>query len=155
MPSVPLTDLAPGVVLDIQGHRRAVIASLWLEQDDFVWSEHLLDGGTQWLSVEQDDVFDLTLWTARPDLAGRPQGRFMQLDGRRWTRREKGTANYMAEGPTPYGKAGQCEYADYRSGDQRLSFERYNGSPWEVSVGRALGSAAVVAHREDDVAPQS
>ncbi|MDF8265345.1 DUF4178 domain-containing protein [Luteipulveratus flavus] len=148
---VPLTELAPGVVVRIHGRSTPIVASVWLEQDDVVWSEHLLQDaglGQQWLSVEEDDGLVLTSWTPRPDLVGEPDGRWVRMDGRRWRRYENGEANFMVEGSLPYGKAGRCTYADYRSDDQRLSFERFGFLPWEISVGHRLPTSAVSASRE-------
>lgn len=156
---VPLVDLEPGVVVQVGGRPSPVTASVWLKQGEFVWSEHQfteLGVGTQWLSVEDDDGLLVTLWTPRPDLAGgRPEGRWMRIDGRRWTRKEKGEVDYLAEGRSPYGPSGRCEYADYRNGDERLSFERFGNLAWEVSTGRTIPASSVTAYREDDGAPRA
>ena len=149
---VRLTELAPDVIVQVHQRRTPIVASVWLEQDDFVWSEHLLQDGatTQWLSVEDDDGLTLTLWTPRPDLVAEPDGRWVRVDGRRWTRYERGEANYMVEGRSPYGPAGRCTYADYRSDGERLSFERFGSLPWEISIGRSVPVSAVRAFREGD-----
>ncbi|KGN33806.1 hypothetical protein N802_08345 [Knoellia sinensis KCTC 19936] len=160
--TVPLVDLEPGFVVHVAETSATVVGSVWLRQDGFVWSEHLLQGaglGGQWLSVEDDEgQLTVRLWTPRPDLTvqvTQPDGRWMRVDGRRWTRREKGEAEYLTEGRTPYGPSGRCEYADYRHKDDRLSFERFGTLPWDVSTGRALPAAAVRAFREGDDAPRS
>jgi Domain of unknown function (DUF4178) len=141
-----LTELTPGTVLTVRGRRARIRGSVWLEQQDFVWSEHLLDlaePGAHWLSVEQDDALTLTTWETRADLLARPEGRIVRLDGRTWRRQEKGTANFMVEGELHYPPAGTCEYHDYRAGEQRLSFERFGGGAWEVSLGRTITAADV------------
>ena len=153
---VPLVDLEPGVVVQVGARPAPVVGSIWLRQDGFVWSEHLFSEagvGARWLSVEDDDGLTVTLWTSRPELTGQPEGRWMRVDGRRWTRREKGEVDYLSEGRTPYGPSGRCEFADYRSGEERLSFEKFGSLPWEVSTGRVLAPASVTAYREDDGAP--
>ncbi|EAQ00216.1 hypothetical protein JNB_08594 [Janibacter sp. HTCC2649] len=55
---VSLADLAPGVIVHVQGRPARIIGSVRLSEDGDAWSEHLLEGaglGAQWLSVEIDD----------------------------------------------------------------------------------------------------
>lgn len=141
-----LTDLKPGMTLTVLGQPVRIRGSIWLEQEDFVWSEHLLEGGgptLHWLSIEDDDGLIVTTWQARPDLIAEPGGRRMSLDGRRWKRYEKGTAHYMVEGQVDAPPAGRCEYQDYRQDAERLSFERFGDRSWEVSVGRKISVGQV------------
>ncbi|WP_050669031.1 DUF4178 domain-containing protein [Luteipulveratus halotolerans] len=156
--AVRLTELAPDVIVQVDQRRTPIVASVWLEQDDVVWSEHLLADtglGSQWLSVEDEDGLSLTLWTPRPDLIAEPDGRWVRVDGRRWTRYERGEANYMVEGRSPYGPAGRCSYADYRHDGERLSFERFGSRPWEISIGRPVPVSAVRAFKDGADAPSA
>lgn len=154
---VSIAGLAPGVVVHVQGRAARITGSIRLTEDGETWSEHLLQGaglGAQWLSVEDGDSPLVRLWTSRPDLTAAPGGRRLTLNGRRWARHEQGTADYRTRGRTPYGDSGQCEYLDYRSEDEFLSFERFGTLPWEISTGVTVPAHQVTAYREDDDAPQ-
>lgn len=156
--STALTDLRPGMVLTVRGERLPIRYSVWLEQDDVVWSEHLLDTGgleMRWFTVEaeeEDEGLILTTWQTRPDLVSEPGGRTVRVDGRRWRRYEHGTANFMTEGEGHYPPAGSCEYHDYRDGEDRLSFERFATLPWEVSLGRRVAPGEVTVEGAPDAA---
>ncbi len=78
------------------------------------------------------------LWERQPDPTLAPGAKSIDLDGVTYRFDEQGTASYTLEEAAGPGGSGQAEYADYVAGEQRLSFERYDGSGWEVNVGAAV-----------------
>lgn len=131
--------LHPGAQFSYQGNPYTVTGTIWLHEDGDDWAEHKATGGPQplWFTVEDDEV---TRWTQRPDLTGlTPGARSVTADDGTFTLDESGTADYTAQGDTDTAAAGTVDYHDYRApGGARLSFERFDNRPWEVSTGRRV-----------------
>jgi hypothetical protein len=140
-----------GDVVAYEGHDCIVERTYRFREGGSTWEEHLLvDGGfRRWLSVEDDEGLECVLWERQPDPTLAPGAKSIDLDGVSYRFDEQGTASYTLEEAAGPGGSGQAEYADYLAGERRLSFERYDGSGWEVNVG------AVVSEHVFDVYPGS
>ncbi|MTD44344.1 DUF4178 domain-containing protein [Conexibacter sp. W3-3-2] len=141
-----------GDVVAHDGHDAIVERSYRFREGGSRWEEHLLVDGdyTRWLSVEDDEGLECVLWERRPDPTLEPGERTLEVDGVAYRFDERGTADYTLEEQDGPGGSGRAEYADYVAGEQRLSFERYDGSAsWEINVG------AVVSEHAFDVYPGS
>lgn len=155
MASGPLTSdprrLKPSDVVTLSGETGdyVVRGTLTMVEEDYRWSEHLLDGSTaqaerrHWLSVEDDEGgLELVLWdrVAGSDLT--PDSSEVAYAGTAFRRDERGRARYSSTGTTGTAEAGTMEYADFvpsGGGPARLSFERFSAdASWEVSAGRVL-----------------
>jgi hypothetical protein len=146
---VDVRSLSPGAVVGFEGRDWVVRGTIAFQQSGFTWHEHHLDDATtrRWLSVEDDEELEVCLWEGvdAPELTpGAPR---LDHDGVSYALDERGTASYRSYGTTGTPPEGQMEFVDYTAGDKRLSFERYAGDTWEVSLGRVL------APREFDVYP--
>ena len=137
--------LKTGDVVQFEGRDYLVRGSLHFEEDGFAWQEHLLDdaSGRRWLSVEDDEELELVMWErlVEPELTPGPAR--LTHDGVEYILDEHGNATYTATGSTGTPGTGSAEYWDYTSGDRRLSFERYSGSTWEVSVGTLINERSL------------
>lgn len=140
-----------GDVVNHDGHDAIVERSYRFRQGGSRWEEHLLVDGDykRWLSVEDDDGLECVLWDRRPHPGLEPGAESIELDGVTYKFDEQGEADYTLEEREGPGGSGRAEYADYADGDQRLSFERYDGGGWEISTG------AVTSEHAFDVYPGS
>lgn len=134
-----------GDVVAWSGRDFIVRGTLELEEGGFRWHEHLLDDVEikRWLTVEDDEDLELTLFQAVPAPELLPGPPSLEYDGVTWTRTEHGQAGFTAVGTTGTGPAGRVEYYDYASGSRRLAFERWGSGSWEVSVGEVIPPAAL------------
>lgn len=127
-----------GDVVAHEGHDSIVERSYRFRDGGSAWEEHLLVDGAhkRWLSVEDDEGLECVVWERRPDPELAPGPKELTVDGVAYRFQERGTATYTLEEAAGPGGSGEVEYADYAGpGDARLSFERYDGSGWEVNVG--------------------
>ena len=138
-------------VVAYEGHDCIVERIYRFSEGGTTWEEHLLVDGTfrRWLSVEDDEGLECVLWERQPDPTLTPGAKSLEVGGTSYRFDEQGTADYTLEEAAGPGGSGRAEYYDYVAGDQRLSFERYDGSGWEVNVG------AVVSEHVFDVYPGS
>ena len=125
--------------VDVFGVPRAVRGTVFLNEDGYRWCEHYLettDGERVYLSVEEDADLVVVLWT-EVDTTLSPGARELNLDHYLYHLKERGTANYRAEGTTDLPvPSGNVKYFDYEGPDGRLlSFERFNNGKWEASTG--------------------
>jgi hypothetical protein len=143
--------LRVGDVVAYEGHDSIVERSYRFREGGSRWEEHLLVDGDykRWLSVEDDEGLECVVWERRPDPSLEPGPDTIAIDGTTYDFDEQGNADYTLEESGGPGGAGKVEYADYEAGDKRLSFERYDGSGWEINVG------AVVSEHAFDVYPGS
>ncbi len=135
-----------GDMIEYGGQLYFVRGSLRLTEGGYTWSEHFLDdarGHRCWVSVEEDPDLEVALW--RPtDAVTEPGGKTMRVDGVTYTRDEDGRANYRSEGTTTVAEHGGVEYVDYTGPDGRmLSFERFDGGPWEAGLGETLAQESL------------
>jgi hypothetical protein len=140
-----------GDVVAYEGHDCIVERTYRFSEGGSTWEEHLLVDGAfrRWLSVEDDEGLECVLWERQPDPTLEPGPKTIDLGGVSYRFDEQGTADYTLEESAGPGGSGRAEYSDYVAGEQRLSFERYDGSGWEVNVG------AVVSEHVFDVYPGS
>ncbi|MDB5186608.1 MAG: hypothetical protein JWM07_80 [Candidatus Saccharibacteria bacterium] len=95
-----------------------------------------------WISLEKDEDWEASLWSdltaGRDLLPDSPTAKTLVFDGTKFRLDERGQANYKVEGQTDFRpKAGSVEYVDFIGDDDRLlSYERYDGGSWEVSIGQ-------------------
>lgn len=143
--------LRVGDVVSYEGHDSIVDRTYRFREGGYRWEEHLLVDGDykRWLSVEDDEGLECVVWERRPDPGLEPGAESLEVDGTTYAFDEQGRADYTLEESAGPGGAGQVEYADYEAGDKRLSFERYDGSGWELNVG------TVVSEHAFDVYPGS
>lgn len=138
-----LKQIQNGDIILYQGEQWFVRGRIELDEGGFTWIEHLLDEGSQrrWLSLEEEEDFEVTLWTSIPAgeiEAGEAGDRTVAARGLAFTLQEKGQATFRASGSTGTTPTGQMRYADYRSNDGTLlGFENFGGS-WEASIGEKL-----------------
>jgi hypothetical protein len=140
-----------GDVVNHETHDFVVERTYRFREGGSSWEEHLLVDGDvrRWLSVEDDEGLECVLWERRPDPDLVPGAKELAVDGVTYRFDERGTADYTLEEATGPGGSGRAEYADYAAGKRRLSFERFDGSGWEVNVGE------VVSEHVFDVYPGS
>ncbi len=147
-PSLPGAEPAPAVrssvrglrvgdVVNYDGHDSIVERSYRFREGGSRWEEHLLVDGDykRWLSVEDDEGLECIVWERRPDPSLEPGAGSIEIDGTSYEFGEQGTADYTLEEGSGPGGAGKVEYADYEAGEKHLSFERFDGSGWEINVG--------------------
>lgn len=140
-----------GDVVAYEGHDCIVERTYRFREGGSRWDEHLVVDGDyrRWLSVEDDEGLECVLWERRPHPGLEPGDERIELDGTSYDFDEQGRADYTLEEASGPGGSGTAEYADYQAGERRLSFERFDGSGWEVNVG------AVVSEHAFDVYPGS
>lgn len=138
--------LRAGDMVDYRGTLYFVRGSLRLTEGGFSWDEHFLDdarGARCWISVEADPDVEVVLWTEH-EMPGEPGADRMEVDGVSYRLDERGTARYRSEGTTSLAEQGTVEYVDYAGdGDRSLSFERFDGGPWEAGKGEAVVLSAL------------
>ncbi len=112
----------------------------WDEGDTWI-SYMLVDGDTtRWLSAEDDDRLELSLWEEVEDLhiSDTPPEREIQYMGLTFFMSGAGTARVSRQGRTGAKSALSVDYFDYKSdGAEMLSVENW-GNSIEVSLGRAI-----------------
>lgn len=132
-----------GDIITYAGIDHVVRGTIKLDEEGYIWHEHLLDGSTgrRWLTVEDDEgELDMTLWMRREGTGLEPNGDVI-LDDKVHRQIERGTAKFTAEGTTGTAPSGTVDYADYATADKTglLAFERWaRTQSWEVSTGRAV-----------------
>ncbi|MCW2958623.1 MAG: hypothetical protein JWP18_1426 [Solirubrobacterales bacterium] len=127
-----------GDVVSHDGHDSIVERTYRFSEGGSTWEEHLLVDGPykRWLSVEEDEGLECVVWERRPDPELEPGPKELTVDGVSYRFEERGTAKYTLEEAGGPGGSGTVEYADYAGpGEQRLAFERYDGSGWEINIG--------------------
>ena len=144
------SQVAPGAVLEVEGWPRRVVGSLLFDLDGTTWGEHCItvSGPREWLSLRPRGAESIVHWRSRHDLFGDPDLAGVTLDGREWTLLEAGSLTYTAEGDTGTGRRGTCEFVEFTDADGLLVFESFDGSVWEISVGRWVDPAQVRGYRE-------
>jgi hypothetical protein len=136
-----------GDVVNHDGHDYIVEGTLRFNQGGFRWDEHrLVDGAASvWLSVEDDEGIEIVVWERLRGADLEPGPGKLEHGGISYALDERGKANFTSEGTTGAPGGGKAEFADYVSGDRRLSFERYGGEDggWEISVGSVISEHAL------------
>ena len=132
--------LKPGDLVEIRGETFAVRGTLRLMQDGYTWTENFLDTGVgdrAWISVEDDPDLEVVRWRELKGVTVTPGPPTVDVDGRRFTSDESGSARFASAGTTGLAASGTMRYHDYEAGPDRLSFEDYGGG-WECARGEVL-----------------
>lgn len=145
-------DLKVGDVVAFEGRDYVVRGTIRLDQSGYSWEEHLLDDARRrvWLSVEDDEGLELCLWDRVSGSALDPGPATVGYDGLEFRLTERGRATFRSEGATGTAASGDMEYVDYAAGDDRLSFERFGQTSWEVSRGRVVGERELTIYPVTD-----
>lgn len=132
-----LGTIALGDVVTVRGQRMVYEGEILLREGGASWQELRMAGSPErYLGVEYDPEPRLVLWTAAALPGVEPGSRALDVGGRRYSRRESGTARFRAVHVPGLPEHGTCEYVDYVGADGTLlSFERFEGGPWEASSG--------------------
>lgn len=144
-------DLALGVkvtVRDVPGTVTGIL-HYTLDQDSH-WSSYQVASGrdTGWLTVVDEPTGPETVaWRAIELAAGTPGDATLEHDGMVYLHQDGGTARYRSEGAVDLPREGISEWHDYLVGRWRLSVERFDGGPWEASVGEVVPIGDLVVGR--------
>lgn len=115
-------------------------------EDGYTWVTYMLVDGddVQWLSVEEDDMLEVSMWQEVRDLHLRaPLPEFVDYQGDRFRMVERGQARVNQQGRTGNKTGLQMEYYEYEGdGEEMLSVEKW-GNEIEVSYGREINPAAL------------
>lgn len=125
------------------GTTHAVRGTLRLTEDGYSWREHFIDpvrGKKRYLSVDPSDGdLEVVVWTEVDEFDVKPGQRQVAYNGVVYHLKEKGTAQYTGTGTINVPDRGTVQYMDYRGEfGRRLSFERFNGGKWELSLGEVI-----------------
>lgn len=141
--------LRTGDMVDYQGALYFVRGSLRLTEGGSSRAEHVLDdtrdtrGARCWISTSENPELEVVLWR-ESDAVAEPTGEEMEVDGLRYRLDERGRARYRSEGTTSVAEQGTVEYVAYTAdGEHWLSFERFDGGPWETGLGEAVVLSAL------------
>ena len=121
----------------------AVRGTVLVVAGSYSWQEHFVDpvrGAKRYVSVDSSDGdLSIAVWDAVKNFDISPGSRQVVWSGVTYTREETGTAHYRTVGTTDLPVRGTVEYQDYKAGAGRLlSFERFDGGEWELSLGQAI-----------------
>ena len=138
-------EVGPGKIVRYGDAHLMVERTLRFENGDERWIEHRLSddrlGRSLWLEIQGPRI---TIYERLPkgeDPADRPE---VVHDGVTYRLAEFGRATYRSQERAGPGKQGEVEYLDYAADDLRLSFERFDGGHWELSLGRVVDPGDVV-----------
>ncbi len=144
--------LKVGDVVSFDGRDHIVRGTLRMNQSGSSWAEHLLDDvrSRAWLSVEDDEGLVLCIWHRLPESTLEPGPPSLSYEGMQFRLSERGEATFLSEGTTGTAQSGHMEYVDYAAGPERLSFERFGSTTWEVSRGRVVGERELTIYPVTD-----
>ena len=115
-------------------------------EDGYTWVTYMLVDGDQvkWLSAEEDDQLEVTLWEEVDDIVLNDAPEFIEYRGMNFRMTERGSARVTQKGRTKNKTGLNVEYFEYEAqGDEwLLSVERYSGS-YEVSFGKQIRPEAL------------
>lgn len=152
----PLRRIRNGDLVEYEGVKLFVRGRIDFDESGYTWTEHFLDDDTtrRWLSVEDDEGFEVALWRSLPDgdiEQGAPGDRDVIVGGIAYRRQEEGSASFTSSGSTGTAPQGTVRYADYASADGKhlLGFENF-GSRWEASLGEPLQPWELIVYPGSD-----
>lgn len=116
-------------------------------EDGYTWVTYMLEDGdeVQWLSVEEDDRLEVSMWEEVDDLhVSNPPPEFLEYRGQRFRMTERGEARVNKQGSTGQRKNGlNVKYYEYEGdGEEMISVELWGGEV-DVSVGREIRPATL------------
>lgn len=129
-----------------------VVATIGYTEDVYAWTSVLVAQGVHrtWLSVVSVSTgggIEIVEWERLPAMPAEPTAREATVRGTTYLFEESGTATYDAHGEVDLPGSGLSQYVDLQVGDQRLSFEQFDGGEWEASIGRVLPIGDLVRAR--------
>ncbi|MEM9135942.1 MAG: DUF4178 domain-containing protein [Cyanobacteria bacterium P01_F01_bin.42] len=134
-------NLQVGDIVQYRTEDWVVEGVLTYSEDGFDWVEYLLQEGDRirWLSVEEDDMVEVSMQEPVQDLylQARPaeEIRYKNVDYRLV---ESGKASMTRVGNTLQRQAQTCRYFDFEGPDNKvLSVEDWDGD-WEVTCGESI-----------------
>ena len=144
-------DLAIGKKVTVRDKPATVTGIVhYILDQDTSWASYQLQSGrdTSWLTVVEEPTGPETVTWNSIDL---PEGTIgeasLQHDGLTYLHQDGGTARYRTEGAVDLAREGVVEWHDYLVGQWRLSVERYDGGPWEASVGDVVPIGELIVNR--------
>ena len=120
-----------------------VVATIGYTEDVYAWTAVLVAQGVHrtWLSVVSTSTgagIEIVEWERLPAMPGEPTAREVTVREVTYLFEESGTAHYDAHGEVDLPGSGMSQYVDFHAGDKRLSFENFDGTGWEASIGEVL-----------------
>ena len=120
-----------------------VVATIGYTEDVYAWTAVLVAQGVHrtWLSVISTSTgagIEIVEWERLPAMPAEPTAREVTVRGTTYLFEESGTAQYDAHGEVDLPGSGLSQYVDFQVGDERLSFEQFDGGSWEASIGKVL-----------------
>jgi len=123
-------------------------------EDGYTWVTYMLVDGDEivWLSAEDDDKLEVSLWNEVEDLyLTEPIPEFVEYMGQRFRMTERGNARVNQQGRTGRKSGLNMQYFEYEgSGDEMLSVEKWGGDI-EVSMGREIRPIELEIYPGDQV----
>lgn len=137
-------NLGVGTSITLRGETSEIVGVISFEHGGEIWQDYLMAmPNDRWwrLGVEPDRNMRLLVFAPTTSHA-QPGAEQITHDGRVFTMTESGQANYRTVGQTGRFDKGSYWFFDYRNdANQVLNFERFDSSPWVVSIGRQVPAA--------------
>lgn len=139
-----LANLNLGDIVSHFGTDYIVEGKLNYWDEGYTWVTYMLVDGTnkRWLSVEEDDMLEVSLWDEIRDLPIQDEPpEFLDYRGERFRMVERGQARVNQEGKTGNKTGMEAIYYEYEGeGDTFISVERW-GRSYEASIGKEIHPA--------------
>ena len=123
-------------------------------EEGYTWITYMLVDGdkVRWLSVEEDDMLEVSMWEEVKDLHVTPPfPEYIEYEGERFRMVERGEARVNQQGKTGSKTGLNMEYYEYESPSEKyISVEKWGGDI-EVSVGQDLRPSELDIFPGDDV----
>ena len=144
--NLTMTSLRINDIVSYFGTDYIVDGRLDFWEDGYTWVTYMLVDGDEvkWLSAEEDDRLEVTLWEEVDDLVLHDAPEYIEYRGMNFRMTERGSARVTQKGRTKNKQGLNVEYYEYEAqGDEwLLSVERYAGS-YEVSFGKQIRPEAL------------
>lgn len=129
-----------------------VVATIGYTEDVYAWTAVLVATGVHrtWLSVISTATgagIEIVEWERLPAMPAEPTAREVTVRDVTYLYEESGVANYEAYGEVDLPGSGRSQYVDLVAGDHRLSFENFDDTGWDASIGRVLPIGDLVRAR--------
>ncbi|MGM0574262.1 MAG: DUF4178 domain-containing protein [Myxococcota bacterium] len=140
-----ILDLQPKDAVEHMGDTYLVDAVLLYDEEGTVWKTYLLggaaDGKDRWLSVEDDDRLEVSLYEVLPaGVVEVPEEtpRALTVGEVTFRLEETGAARVRKRDAMGTREQGQCRYADYTGPERALLAVEWWGETPEVALGRRI-----------------
>jgi hypothetical protein len=143
-----LIAVRPGSALRVRGDEFVVERCIRFDEPGGGWWEHRLSsnasGSSLWLEIPADPGAPIVAYERSDLVGGEPDGgEEIDHDGARYPLHTSGLTTYRTLERSAASKRGELQYYEYAAGDRRVSYERRDLGPWEVSSGRELDAAEI------------